>query len=76
MISSRLLNDDSVGQIGTWVHCDIILKVGGKQADNPQQIIEMISGLTPGASEEILLLRGWEQITLDATIAERPQFMQ
>ena len=55
---------------------DIILKVGRNQADNPQQIIEMISGLTPGASEEILLLRGWEQITLDATIAERPQFMK
>lgn len=55
---------------------DIILKVGGKAASNPQQVIEMISGFAPGASEEILLLRGWEQITLNARIAERPQFTQ
>lgn len=54
---------------------DIILKVGGKQAANPQQVIEMISGLTPGTIEEVLLLRGWEQVTLNAGIAERPQFM-
>ena len=55
---------------------DIILKVAGKQAVNPQQVIEMISGLGPGTIEEILLLRGWNQVTLNAGIAERPQFMQ
>ena len=55
---------------------DIILKVGGQPATNPQQVIEMISGLAPGSVEEILLLRGWEQMTLQTRIAERPQFIQ
>jgi len=54
---------------------DIILKVGDKPAANPQQVIELISGLTPGVFEEVLLLRGWEQITLNTRIAVRPQFM-
>jgi len=55
---------------------DIILKVADRLVTSPQQGIEMISGLVPGTIQEILLLRGWEQITLHARIAERPQFTQ
>ena len=55
---------------------DILLKIAGTPITNPQQAIEMISGLAPGTFEEILLLRGWEQITLRTRIAERPQVSQ
>jgi serine protease DegS len=74
VLVAGVLKDGPADQAGV-IPGDIILKVGGKTASNPQQVIEMISGLAPGAFEEILLLRGWEQITLNARIAERPQFM-
>lgn len=75
VLVAGVLRDGPADQAGI-IPGDIILKVGGKPAANPQQILEMISGLTPGTVEEILLLRGWEQVTLNASIAERPQFTQ
>ena len=67
---------DGPADLAGIVPGDIILKVADHLVSSPHQAIEMISGLAPGTVQEILLLRGWEQITLQASIAERPQFTQ
>jgi serine protease DegS len=53
---------------------DIIMKLGGQPVSNPQQAIELISGLEPGTTLDILLMRGWQQMALQAQVAERPAF--
>lgn len=55
---------------------DILYRIAGNPVSSPQQAIKMITGLAPGSVVEIHLIRGWEQITLPARIAERPQFSQ
>lgn len=53
---------------------DIIMRVDGHIVSNPQQAIQMISRLAPGSDIDVHILRGWEQITLKANVAERPSF--
>lgn len=55
---------------------DIILELAGKPVSDPQQAIEMISGIKPGTRIEILIMRGWEQKTVNAVVATRPLFRQ
>ena len=75
VLVAGVLKDGPADQAGI-IPGDIILKVAGNLVTSPQQAIEMISGLAPGKFEEILLLRGWEQLTLRTRIVERPQFTQ
>ena len=75
VLVAGVLRDGPADQAGI-IPGDIILKVSGVPATNPQQIIEMISGLTPGTLVDIVLLRGWKQMELNARVAERPQFIQ
>lgn len=53
---------------------DIILELAGNPVSDPQQAIEMISGIKPGTKINILIMRGWEQKTLEAVVATRPLF--
>jgi len=55
---------------------DIILKVGGQPVGSPQQAIELISGLKPGTHLDILIMRGWEEMSLQAVVATRPVYGQ
>lgn len=55
---------------------DIILKLGGQPVGNPQQAIELISGLKPGTKLDILIMRGWEEMNLQAEVATRPVYGQ
>jgi Do/DeqQ family serine protease len=51
---------------------DIIISLGGKPATDPQQAIQLITELNPGTDIEVILLRGWDQQTLRAKVAQRP----
>ena len=51
---------------------DIIISLGGQPTSDPQQAIQLITGLNPGMDIEVTLLRGWEQHTLRAKVAQRP----
>ncbi|MEE8320818.1 MAG: trypsin-like peptidase domain-containing protein, partial [Gammaproteobacteria bacterium] len=51
---------------------DIIISLGGKPATDPQQAIQLITELNPGTDIEVTLLRGWDQQTLRAKVAQRP----
>jgi serine protease DegS len=55
---------------------DIILKLADQPVSNPQQAIELISNLKPGTQLEILIRRGWEQISVQAQVATRPIYGQ
>jgi len=55
---------------------DIILKLGEQSVSDPQQAIELISSLNPGTKLEILIMRGWEEISVQAEVATRPVYGQ
>lgn len=55
---------------------DIILELGDQGVSDPQQAIEMISNLKPGTKLDIVLMRGWKEMELEARVAERPAFGQ
>lgn len=51
---------------------DIIISLGGQPTSDPQQAIKLITELNPGMDIEVTILRGWDQQTLRAKIAQRP----
>ena len=51
---------------------DILLSIGGKQLTSPVQAIQMISHYKPDTSIDLQVLRGWETLTLKATVSQRP----
>lgn len=75
VLVAGILNGGPADQAG-MMPGDIIISVAGQTVSNPQQAIQMISRLVPGTDIDILLMRGWEQITLRAKVAERPSFGQ
>lgn len=53
---------------------DIITHIGNRPVSSPQTAIKLISRIKPGSEIDILLLRGWDEITLKAKVAQRPEF--
>lgn len=53
---------------------DIITHIGNQAILSPQQAIHLISQLKPGTVIEMLILRGWDEFMIKATVAQRPQF--
>lgn len=53
---------------------DIIISVSDQIMLNPQQAIYSISRFRPGTQVDIRVLRGWDEIIFQATVAERPDF--
>ena len=51
---------------------DILTRINNDILYNPQQAIQMISQFKPDSRINIVLLRGWEEIELQAKIAQRP----
>ena len=51
---------------------DIMTRVNKQALYNPQQTINMISQIKPETDVEVEVLRGWEKMTLQARVAERP----
>lgn len=51
---------------------DILVQINNEVLYNPQQAIQMISQFEPDTRINITLLRGWEEIQLQAEVAQRP----
>lgn len=51
---------------------DILISVNGSPLRDPQQAINMIAQIQPGAAVEIELLRGWQRFVVEAEVAQRP----
>jgi len=53
---------------------DIIISVANQAVNNPLQAIQMMSRLVPGSIIEIQIMRGWDKLTIQAKVDERPSF--
>jgi len=73
VLVAAVLNNGPADQAGI-IPGDIIINVGGQSVNGPLQAIQMISRLAPGTTINLHIMRGWEQITLQAEVAERPSF--
>ncbi len=51
---------------------DILTEINGEPLLDPQQAIQMISRFRPGKQVDIIVLRGWQEMMLQATISQRP----
>lgn len=75
ILVAAVLNDGPADQAGI-IPGDIIINLDDQTFDGPQQAIQMISRLKPGTNIKVNIMRGWEQMTLQAVVAERPSFIQ
>jgi len=75
VLVAAVLNNGPADQAGI-IPGDIIINVEGQSVNGPQQAIQMISRMTPGVTINLQIMRGWEQIMLQAEVAERPSFSQ
>ncbi len=73
VLVAAVLNNGPADKAGI-IPGDIIITVGGQSVNGPLQAIQMISRLAPGSAINLHIMRGWEQITLQAEVAERPSF--
>lgn len=53
---------------------NIITRINGETLHNPQQAIEMISSFKPGEKITMDILRGWNDLTVTATVTQRPHY--
>ena len=53
---------------------DILVAVNGRNVDSPQQVIQQITRLKPGESVKLEVLRGWDKLTLVATVSQLPSY--
>ena len=53
---------------------DILMSISGRQLTSPVQAIQMISRYQPRTNIDLQVLRGWETLTLKATVSQRPTF--
>lgn len=51
---------------------DIITEINNTPLYDPQQAIQMISGIKPGTEIEVIVIRGWEEMILKATVTQKP----
>jgi serine protease DegS len=52
---------------------DIIIEVNGIPVDSPYQAIQLIGSIPPGTAIEVIILRGWQQLTVEAVVTQRPE---
>lgn len=51
---------------------DILIEINGEPLYDPQYAIDMIAKFQPGTKLNITALRGWEYLSLKATVSQRP----
>lgn len=71
VLVAAMLNQGPAAQAGLRPG-DIMISVNGSPLRNPQQAINMIAQIQPGAAIEIELLRGWQRFVVEAEVAQRP----
>ena len=75
ILVAAVLNNGPADRAGI-IPGDIIINIDGQSFDGPQQAIQMISRFKPGTSIKVNIMRGWEQMALQAEVAERPSFIR
>jgi len=53
---------------------DILISVNDRQLTSPVQAIQMISLIKPETVIGVQVLRGWEKLSLKATVSQRPTY--
>lgn len=71
VLVAAMLNQGPAAQAGLRPG-DIMISVNGSPLRNPQQALNMIAQIQPGAAIEIELLRGWQRFVVEAEVAQRP----
>lgn len=51
---------------------DIVIKIQGLDIIQPRQAIDTIAKLAPGSKIELTIVRGWEEIKVNAVVTQRP----
>lgn len=71
VLVAAMLNEGPAAQAGLSPG-DIMISVNGSPLRNPEQALNMIAQIQPGAAIEIELLRGWQRFVVEAEVAQRP----
>ena len=51
---------------------DVVTKIQGQEIIDPRQAIDTIAKLAPGSKIEMTIIRGWEEIKINAVVTQRP----
>ena len=51
---------------------DVVIKIQGQDIIDPRQAIDTIAKLAPGSKIEMTIIRGWEEIKINAVVTQRP----
>lgn len=51
---------------------DVVTKIQGQDIIDPRQAIDTIAKLTPGSKIEMTIVRGWEELKINAVVTQRP----
>ncbi|MCH8263225.1 MAG: trypsin-like peptidase domain-containing protein [Proteobacteria bacterium] len=51
---------------------DVVTKIQGQEIIDPRQAIDTIAKLAPGSKIEMTIVRGWEEIKINAVVTQRP----
>jgi len=55
---------------------DILIEINGTALSDPRQTIELIAGFKPGSLIDIEIVRGWDQLRVEAQVGQRPAFLR
>ncbi len=51
---------------------DVVTKIQGQDIIDPRQAIDAIAKLAPGSKIEMTIVRGWEELKINAVVTQRP----
>jgi Do/DeqQ family serine protease len=51
---------------------DVVIKIQDQDITNPQQAIDTIAKLAPGSKIEMIIVRGWQELKINAVVTQRP----
>lgn len=55
---------------------DILTEINGEALVDPRQAIALIAGFKPGTLIDITIVRGWDQLRVQAQVGQRPAFLR
>ena len=71
ILVSAVIGNGPAAQAGI-IPGDIITEINDTQLNDTRQAFQIIAGLRPSATVEIVVIRGWEEMILTATITDKP----
>ncbi len=51
---------------------DVVIKIQGQEIIDPRQAIDTIAKIAPGSKIEVTIVRGWEELKINAVVTQRP----